>query len=118
MNIVELKNYILSNEFEVIVKEIYCSKSNEDIADQRERYMKLVEKTSELYGDGDYHIISSPGRVEISGNHTDHQRGHVIAASINIDNVCIVKKSDDMLSTIYDTKFLKNEVDINDLSIH
>ena len=118
MNISELKNFINSDAFKDIVRDIYCSKKQEDIDDERERYLKLVDMADRLYGDGDYHIISSPGRIEVGGNHTDHQKGYVIAASINIDNLCIVKKSDDMKATFYDEKFLMNEVDLNDLKIH
>lgn len=32
-------------------------------------------------------FFSAPGRVEIGGNHTDHQRGHVLAAAIHLDTV-------------------------------
>lgn len=30
-------------------------------------------------------LLSAPGRTEICGNHTDHQRGRVLAASVNLD---------------------------------
>ena len=116
MNISELKNFINSDEFKRVVLDIYCTKKQEDVQDERNRYLKLVDMTESHYGDGDYHIISSPGRIEVGGNHTDHQKGFVIAASVNIDNICIVKKSDDMKATFYDEKFLTNEVDLTDLS--
>ena len=118
MNIAEIKNLLNSKDFENIVKNIYCSTDEEVIEDERKRYIALCDKAKELYGDGDYHIISSPGRVEIGGNHTDHQKGQVIAASINIDNLCFVKKNDNMKARFYDDVFLMNEVDLNDLSIH
>ena len=118
MNINELKKIINSSSFEDIVLDIYCTKLKASVEDERARYLKLVDMADNLYGDGDYHIISSPGRIEVGGNHTDHQKGYVIAASINIDNLCIVKKSDDMKVSFYDDKFLMNEVDLNDLQIH
>ena len=118
MTISEIKNYVNSDAFIENVLDIYCSKKKEDVDDERQRYLKLADMAFDRYGDGDYHIISSPGRVEIGGNHTDHQKGFVIAASINIDNICIVKKSDDMKASFYDEKFLMNEVDLNDLNIH
>ena len=34
---------------------------------------------------------SAPGRTEIGGNHTDHQRGHVLAAAVNLDTVAAVR---------------------------
>lgn len=118
MTISEIKNYVNSEAFKDNVLDIYCSKKQEVVDDERQRYLKLADMALNLYGDGDYHIISSPGRVEVGGNHTDHQKGYVIAASINIDNLCFVKKSDDMMASFYDEKFLMNEVDLNDLQIH
>ena len=114
----DLKNFIESSEFENVVQDIYCSTREEVIDDQRQRYLNTLDEAVKLYGDGDYHIISSPGRVEIGGNHTDHQRGSVVAASINIDNLCFVKKSDDMVVTFADKVFGVNEIDISDLKIH
>ena len=35
--------------------------------------------------------FSAPGRTEISGNHTDHQRGRVLAGAVNLDTVAAVK---------------------------
>ena len=35
--------------------------------------------------------FSAPGRTEIGGNHTDHQRGKVLAAAVNLDTVAAVK---------------------------
>ena len=35
--------------------------------------------------------FSAPGRTEIGGNHTDHQRGHVLAAAVNLDTVAAVR---------------------------
>lgn len=114
----DLKKFIESSEFENVVRDIYCSTREEVIDDQRQRYLNTLDEAVKLYGDGDYHIISSPGRVEIGGNHTDHQRGSVVAASINIDNLCFVKKSDDMVVTFADKVFGVNEIDISDLKVH
>jgi galactokinase len=33
-------------------------------------------------------LISSPGRTELGGNHTDHNGGNVLAAAVNLDNLC------------------------------
>ena len=34
--------------------------------------------------------FSAPGRTEIGGNHTDHQRGRVLAGAVNLDTVAAV----------------------------
>lgn len=42
--------------------------------------------------DEEYHF-SAPGRVEIGGNHTDHQHGRVLAAAINLESKAIVRRN-------------------------
>ena len=37
--------------------------------------------------------FSAPGRTEIGGNHTDHQRGRVLAAAVNLDTVAAVRSN-------------------------
>ena len=37
------------------------------------------------------HYFSAPGRTEIGGNHTDHQRGRVLAGAVNLDTVAAVR---------------------------
>ena len=47
------------------------------------------------YGAGEAELFSAPGRSEVGGNHTDHQHGEVLAASINLDTIGIVRKTED-----------------------
>ena len=117
MDNIELKKFIESVDFEKVVKDLYCSDEKDVIEKQRDRYIRTLNEIVDLYGDGDYHIISSPGRVEIGGNHTDHQLGNVVAASISIDNLCFVKKTNDNVVIFTDKTFGENKVDLNDLSI-
>ena len=98
-----------------MIKKIICS---DEIEEEKKRYLRLLDDAYELYGDGDYHFISSPGRSEIGGNHTDHQHGHVVAASLNIDNLAVVKKNDDNIVRYKDRDFSTKPVDLSDLSIH
>jgi len=37
--------------------------------------------------------FSAPGRTEIGGNHTDHQRGRVLAGAVDLDTVAAVKRN-------------------------
>ena len=37
--------------------------------------------------------FSAPGRTEIGGNHTDHQRGRVLAGAVNLDTVAAVRRN-------------------------
>ena len=45
----------------------------------------------EAFGGGPERYFSAPGRTEIGGNHTDHQRGRVLAAAVNLDTLAAVR---------------------------
>jgi galactokinase len=44
-----------------------------------------------VFGNAPERYFSAPGRTEIGGNHTDHQRGHVLAAAVNLDTNAAVR---------------------------
>ena len=44
-----------------------------------------------IFGGAPARYFSAPGRTEVSGNHTDHQRGRVLAGAVNLDTVAAVK---------------------------
>ena len=52
------------------------------------RYRDLLDRFGEHFRSEDVMIFSSPGRTEISGNHTDHNHGKVLAGSIDLDCIC------------------------------
>ena len=43
------------------------------------------------FGTAPERYFSAPGRTEIGGNHTDHQRGRVLAAAVNLDTRAAVR---------------------------
>ena len=43
------------------------------------------------FGGAPERYFSAPGRTEISGNHTDHQRGRVLAGAVDLDTVAAVR---------------------------
>ena len=45
------------------------------------------------FGGAPTRYFSAPGRTEIGGNHTDHQRGRVLAAAVNLDTVAAVREN-------------------------
>ena len=92
MNTVELKKLFAEGQYDELLMDIYLDEAK--IAYQKDRYVKAIEKFETFYGESDVEMYSAPGRSEISGNHTDHQHGEVLAASINLDAIAIVKKND------------------------
>ncbi|MCI9583611.1 MAG: galactokinase [Clostridium sp.] len=75
-----------------------------------ERYRHVANGFKEAYGDQDILLFSSPGRTEISGNHTDHNHGKVLAGSINLDCVGAAAKNGTdtirILSETFNQKFI------------
>jgi len=80
---------------------------------QKERYINALKKFEELYGEQDVEIYSAPGRSEVGGNHTDHQRGQVLACGLNLDVIAIVAKSDDGVIRIVSDDYNIKDIDIN-----
>ena len=83
---------ISSGGIDNILKDLYIDESQLEY--QRKRYINALNRFTQLYGEGDVFIFSAPGRSEIGGNHTDHQLGRVLAASINLDAIAIVAKKE------------------------
>ena len=104
---------IQSGDFDDRLLDIYV---DENVLDyQKERYVKAIKKFEELYGESEVEIYSAPGRSEVGGNHTDHQRGQVLACGLNLDVIAIVSKSDDGIIKIVSDDYNIKDIDINDL---
>lgn len=93
MKINEIISLIKDGAYDAKLIDIYVDENK--IAYQRERYQKALEAFKTCYGDSDVSIYSAPGRSEIGGNHTDHQHGEVLAASVNSDAIAVVEKIDE-----------------------
>ncbi len=89
-----------------------------DIPSQTERIIKAVDSFSSIYGaDRDIMLFSVPGRSEISGNHTDHNRGCVLAGAIDRDIIAVAAKNTDgvihLTSEGYPTDEVKLEATVS-----
>ncbi len=72
----------------------------------------------EKFGGKPTALFSAPGRTELGGNHTDHQHGRVLAASVNLDILAAVAVNEDNVIRVYSKDFSGSEVDLSDLSVH
>ena len=67
-----------------------------DAEGQKERFLKAHDSFAGIYGeDRDISVFSVPGRSEVSGNHTDHNRGCVLAGAIDRDIIAIASGNED-----------------------
>ena len=82
-------------------------------AAQRARIIKLAEEFSTRYGaDRQVALFTVAGRSELSGNHTDHNFGRVIAASISLDMLCIASPRKDGVIRLWSEGFGEDVVEI------
>ena len=86
--------------------------------DQYARYCALADAFRAHFSREPEAFVSAPGRTEVVGNHTDHNRGRVLAAAVNLDTVAAVAPNETsvvrLYSEGYDAPFL---VDLSDLSV-
>jgi galactokinase len=85
---------------------------------QRERYKNLIQRYKQEFSPAEPQLFSAPGRTEISGNHTDHNNGRVLAASINLDSIAAAATNNDQVIVLYSEGYEKPfEVNLDDLQI-
>ena len=63
-------------------------------------------------------VFSAPGRTEISGNHTDHQHGRVLAAAVNLETTARVHLNGSDTIRVASEGYAPVEIDLNDLAVH
>ena len=64
-----------------------------------------------------HYVFSAPGRTEISGNHTDHQHGCVLAAAVNLETVADVCLNSSNIIRVQSEGYPAVEVSLDDLSV-
>ena len=60
--------------------------------------------------------FSAPGRTELSGNHTDHQRGRVLAGAVNLDTVAAVRENGENVIRVQSEGYPLCTVSLEDLT--
>lgn len=91
---------------------------------QKARYKAAEESFVREFGEqSGVRVFSAPGRTEVSGNHTDHNNGKVLAAAVNLDIIAYTVPTDDGIITVksegyplftVDTKELEAKADEKD----
>ena len=111
MNTLQLKNALLAGEFNDRLAYIYGPAA---VDAQVRRYADAVDAFAARYGaDREASLYSVAGRSELSGNHTDHNHGCVIAASIDLDIIAVASPSENSIIRIESAGFPEDVVDIS-----
>ncbi len=81
-----------------------------------QRKKSLDAGFANTFGTRPNRYFSAPGRTEIGGNHTDHQRGRVLAAAVNLDTVAAVRPNGTSVIRIQSAGYPLCEVDVRELT--
>ena len=117
MRLTEWRAKLDSEEFYNALYPLYKEKTKENIP----RYAALLDRFEESFpdeaADADILLFSAPGRTEIGGNHTDHQRGRVLAASVEMDSIGAAAAVPGSVIDVRSEGFDPCQVDISDLQV-
>ena len=106
------KKYFDNSLLDEVLKDIYG-----DVSDELKlRLNSLAHAFKNSFPDYKKgYVFSSPGRIEICGNHTDHNNGKVIAAAISVDLLGAVSETKDNKIVVNSIGYPSVSVDITDL---
>ena len=110
-----LVQQIQNGEYDEAFRTLY---GKEAVAAQRERYCRAAEEFGSLFGmEREVLLFSAPGRTEIGGNHTDHNHGRVLAASVNLDVIAVASPSAEGRIRVKSEGYPMDTVSLEDLSV-
>ncbi|MBQ9801878.1 MAG: galactokinase [Clostridia bacterium] len=110
MNTVEMMKKLQDGALDARLTALY---GKEALAAQKARYEKAIAAFAEIYGtEHEIRLLSVAGRSELSGNHTDHNRGCVVAASIDLDIVAVAAKTEGTVVRVKSEGYPEDVVDI------
>lgn len=97
------------------LSEIY---PEEQLERQVQRYRAAEVGFAEHFGTlGEHRFFRAPGQIEICGNHTSHNNGKVLAASVDLDTIAVAEPIDEGFIEIKSDGFPADKIDISDLEI-
>ena len=115
MEIKNFKEYVWTEAFEQTLEKLY---GPHQIETQRIRYLNLLTRFQEVVPEvEDFDVFSASGRIEVGGNHTDHQLGRVLAMAVDLDTLAFVRKNEDNVIRLVSKDYAIAPVILDDLAI-
>ncbi|MTH55600.1 galactokinase [Bacillus mangrovi] len=69
-------------------------------------YTQLINQFNEVFGPGaEARIFFAPGRVNLIGEHTDYNGGHVFPCALDVGTYCVVRERQDQTVRMYSLNF-------------
>lgn len=118
MNTNALKEKIKNNGFSSEIKRLYVCGDAETAA-YSARFSEIIDGLEDNFGKKEaVRLFSAPGRTEIGGNHTDHQHGCVLAASLNLDVIGAVALNGTDTIRIKSKGYPLDEIKLSELDVN
>ena len=109
-----LREAIEHGDYDAVFQSLY---PGTPIMHTRDRWTQVVGGYASVFGENDkLSLFSAPGRIEIGGNHTDHQHGCVLAAAVSLDVIAAAAPNDTNKINIHSEGFLPYSIDLSELS--
>ncbi|MDW7656340.1 MAG: galactokinase family protein [Bacillota bacterium] len=110
----DVRQTMLSQTMKPVMEVLY-GPDPEVLTEQADRWQHLADLFSDCFPKHDQvRLFSTPGRTEIGGNHTDHQRGRVLCASVELDIIAIAAPNQDNIIRLQSEGF--PHMDVIDLT--
>ena len=111
-----LRQQLLGGAYGEQLSRLYCRPANETLP-YAERFVKAVDGLEATFGpvEEGIRLFSAPGRTEIGGNHTDHQHGRVLAASVNLDVIAAAVPNGENIIRVQSEGYPMDVVDLSQL---
>ena len=109
-------------EYDAVLTTLYAPSGKEsELTVARQRAVELVKTFDMAFSPSEQvqvGLFSAPGRTEIGGNHTDHQHGRVLCASVDLDMLACAAPNGLNVIRIQSEGYPTLEVELNDLLPH
>lgn len=117
-SIASIRRSLEAGSYDMILSRLYCRPAGQ-LGPYRARIARIMDGFMSEFGmdvDTEVSIFSAPGRTEIGGNHTDHQRGKVLTGSVDLDAIACAAPNGTGRVRIFSEGYGLTDIDISDLS--
>ncbi len=117
MKLIQIKAKAAGGEYNCVFEE-KIGISKENVSRYQQKLMTLLERFEEYFSlepGREVYLVSVGGRSEISGNHTDHNRGKVVAASVGLPVMAVVSPREDGIIRLKSEGFEEDRLSVSEV---
>lgn len=109
------RQIIETEAFDSVLIRLY---GKEALSHQKQRYQRIFDHFIERFPLAEeVDLFSASGRIEVGGNHTDHQLGRVLAMAVDLDTVAFAVKNNDKIIRFVSKDYQIEPIDLSSLEI-